>query len=247
MAPLPHYLVPEVVAHLTDTETKFLLTSRSLSKRDIVWDELVLSVSLYHYVTRRHMGSKAVLAAMLKTAPYEVFILPTITRRFRTDKSFYPSAILQLIHLHRPIPILEYMLKILRYSCLHFDVDEFCDNAASHNNIEALEWLRDPTTSDGRYPWTHWTCASAAAYGRIDMLERLRDPRFDGGVCPWGQTVCAEAAIAGQLEALIWLRNPDKGGGVCPWHKASCLSNARIYDHPVVIEWIMTQPDENWN
>jgi hypothetical protein len=236
-----------VVSHLTDTESRFFLNPISITTENIQWHELFVSTSLCHYGLQHYTEDcpVAFLEAIVTTAPYEALVLLDVAVLFHQTILIPVCLITRIIYMHRPIPILAYILYLFTCSCHDSCADEFCDDAAASNNIEALSWLRDPDTSDGVYPWTHHTCASAAKNGHIDMLERLRDPRIDGGVCPWGTHVCWCAAKAGQLDTLIWLRNPDKGNGVCPWNKAECLSVTRSYIHPTIAAWIMAQPDDD--
>jgi hypothetical protein len=242
MAQLPRYLVSMVTSHLTDTETRFLHCSYNHSNID--WDELFMSESLYRYGIKHHMLSTSFLAFVLKTAPYDVFILLANLQQLQCWMPIptLEASIHAVIYWHRPLPILALMLQL--YNTATNNKREWCAFAASSNNPAALEWLRNPDTGDGRCFWSKWTCATAAEYGRIDMLERLRNPNLDGGVCPWDTCACLHAVRAGHLETLIWLRNPEKGGGVCPWHKAGCLSTARFYNHVAMAAWIEAQPDD---
>jgi hypothetical protein len=235
-----------VTAHLTGTETRFLTHTPPRRAQNIVWGELFMSEALCRYGLQQYTKKCSItfLNAIATTAPYEIFALPDISTLFRRD--VYPSSftLRRLIETHRPIPILAYMFHLYNSSCYDCDADDFCDCAAGNNNIAALEWLRNPDTGDGVYPWSEWTCNGAAKNGYIGMLERLRNPKFDGGVCPWGYFTCIEAAEAGQLEALIWLRDPEKGGGVCQWNKTKCLWFARLQKHTTVVAWIRAQPDD---
>jgi hypothetical protein len=241
---LPH-LAFMMTSHLTETETRFLYDMSSRLPRKINWSELFMSESLCRFcITHRKHYSTEFLMAVVKTAPYEAFVLSNITARFRrhveTSKFILESA----IKAHRPLPILAHLFQLYNRSCRAWFADDFCDCAAGANNTEALEWLRNPHTGDGRYPWTAVTCSVAAKYGHIDMLERLRDSTFDGGICPWGLHTCSRAVNMGQLEALIWLRNPKTGGGVCPWHKEACLSSARFFGYTAMAKWIDAHPDD---
>jgi hypothetical protein len=238
-----------VTDHLTPTETEFLLTFRSRFKQDIAWHELFMSESLCRYGLQQCTKKCPFefLEAIATTAPYEILVLPDISKLFRQHTKFFKLIIDVIIKAHRPLFILVYMLQLYHCSCHDGFADEFCDDAAAANNTEALSWLRDPDTGDGVFHWSHWTCASAAKHGHTDMLEHLRDPNIDGGVCPWGQYTCSGAVRAGQLQTLIWLRDPEKGGGVCPWEKERCLSIARHYNYSTMVAWIMAQPDGDEN
>jgi hypothetical protein len=246
MAPLPHYLVPMVTDHLTNTETRFFLNLASLKTNNIQWRDLFMSESLCRYGLQHYTKTlpSAFLEAMLTTAPYEALVLPDITNLFLqcTGHTFYILG--RIITAHRPIPILAYMFQLYDCSCYAHYADDFCDDAVASNNTLALDWLRNPDTGDGIYPWSQWACATAARNGHIGMLERLRDPHIDGGACPWGKNVCLQTVGAGQLEALIWLRDPETGGGVCPWNKVECLSIARKHNHTAAAKWIRAQPDD---
>ena len=237
-----------VTIHLTDTETQFLLTSRSLFKQDIVWNDLFMSEALCRYGLQHKPACHIdLLLAIAKTASYNTFILPDITALFRYHTNFFNVILGCMIKIHRPLPMLIYMFQLYGLSCHDSFAGNYCDYAAAANNTEALEWLRDSTTGDGVYPWSEWTCATAAKHGHFAMLERLRDPKFDNGVCPWDSHACWCAARTGQLEVLIWLRNPKTGGGVCPWYKLGCLCVADTHDYSAIAAWIMAQPDEDWN
>jgi hypothetical protein len=246
MAPLPHYLVPVVTAHLTFTETQFLQCTLPRRDQNIQWDELFMSKSLCRYGLQHiPVYQLDFLVAIVETASYNTITLPDITALFRLHTEWFNTVLRYTIKTHRPLPILIYMFQLYGLSCRHHSACQCCNYAAAANNIEVLEWLRDPNAGDGSYPWSIRTCGSAARYGHIDMLERLRDPRINNGVCPWRECACLEAAEAGQLEALIWLRNPEKGGGVCPWDKEDCLWAARFFNHTTVAAWIETQPDDD--
>jgi hypothetical protein len=235
-----------VTAHLTDTETRFLTQPSPVLSRRIQWDELFMTESLCRYgLQRTNRHSDSFLVAVVKTAPYNVITLPLITTRFRLHVEDFSFILLHAIKTHRPLPILAYLFQLCNCSCRDSCADDFCEYAAAVNNTEALEWLRDPNTGDGSFPWSDWTCAGAAQHGHIEMLERLRDPDIDGGICPWKERVCARAVSTGQLETLVWLRNPKVGGGVCPWDKAWCLFLTQHYKYPAITAWINSQPDDD--
>jgi hypothetical protein len=242
---LPHYLVPMVTIHLTDTEILFFLNLASLKTKNIQWDELFMSKTLCRYGLQHYNKTCPItfLEAMLTTAPYEALVLPDVRALLgRYRKAFILN---HTIKAHRPISILVYMFQLYNCSCRDNGAVVFCEYAAASNNIVALSWLRDPVSGDGVYPWSQWACFNAARCGHMGMLERLRDPLLDGGVCPWGTTTCWCAAKAGQMDMLIWLRDPDTGGGVCPWDKVRCLWTARHWQHWAVAAWIMAQPDDD--
>jgi hypothetical protein len=250
MVVLPRHLEPMVTAHLTETETNFLYTMSPMSSVYIQWDELCMSESLCCYAVNTKDYSDELLMAIIKTAPYEAFVLPDIMALFRQHIENSHFIFIYLIISHRPIPIIAHVFQLYNASCRDYNAHELCSHAAIANNTEVLSWLRNPKTGDGVYPWTDgyhpWsntTCIMAAQYGHIAMLERLRDPTIDGGVCPWGPTVCTRAAATGQLETLVWLRNPETGGGVCPWNKAQCLYVAQQYNYTAMAKWIEPQPD----
>ena len=216
MASVVWHLVPEITRHLTITESRFLVSRHLVHKRDIKWNELILSLSLCQYAIKR-LGltglTESFFDSVLKTAPPEFFILPVITHHFKTDNVWRETAIKRVINLHRPIPILAFMFKTYGCSRFTFGASNYCDYAAGANNVKALAWLRDPNTSDGTYPWTKWTCLMATTCGHFGMLQRLRDPDLDGGVCPW--------------------------------NKAYCLQRARFEDHTEIMKWIEAQPDDD--
>jgi hypothetical protein len=242
---MPPHLLPLVTAHLTETETQFLLSVHFIPNHlNINWDELFMSLSICCYGIQHHLLSTSFLASMLKTAPYDAFILPAILQQQQCLLSIttLEDIVLTVIGLHRPLPILALMLE--QYNTVTNTKREWCAFAASSNNVDALEWLRDPHTGDGRCFWSDWTCAMAAEQGHIDMLQRLRDPMLDGGICPWDTCACLHAVKTGQLATLVWLRNPNVGGGVCPWEKMWCLIFAQQYKHTAIAEWISAQPDD---
>ena len=245
MAPIAWHLVPEITRHLTNTETRFLLSNGSISMHNTNWDKVVMSLSLCRYGIKHYMLTTPFLFAMLKTAPYDAFVLPAITRRFKTHP-FSPSRFLcDLICFHHPIVILEYMFTLYNYHFNVYNPDHFCMHAACFNNVAALSWLRDPTTGQGAHPWTYWVCLMAVKNNHLDMLQRLRNPHLDGGVCPWSADVCEAAARHGHLAILQRLRDPHLDGGACPWCKQQCRDLAREYNHLHVVAWIDTQPDDD--
>jgi hypothetical protein len=252
MSMLPHYLVSMVTDHLTYTEARFLVLFHPKFQFGIDWGDLFMSESLCRYGLQyqypdQNENNRKLLMGMTDTTPYEVLVLPSISTLFRQHMYSSLDVLSRLIEKHRPIPILAYMFQLYNCTCHGWRAEELCDCAASENNIEALEWLRDPDTSDGSYPWSERTCATAARYGHIAMLKRLRDPNIDGGVCPWDVCACSRAIFANQLETLIWLRNPETGGGVCPWNKAYGLKTARSLGYLAMVTWIMAQPDDDEN
>jgi hypothetical protein len=235
-----------VASHLTKTETRFLYCTSPILSDHIHWEDLFMSTSLCLYGLQ-HISKCPIefRLAITKTAPYEALILPDITALFRRHVGFAKFILDKIIKAHRPISMLAYLFQLYSCSCRDKYADDYCNYAAAANNTEALAWLRDPTTSDGVYPWSYLTTALAAEYGHIDMLERLRDSTIDGGICPWGIHTCSRAAIKGQLAALVWLRDLKMGGGVCPWDKEHCLWLAPDCAHSAIVAWIHTQPDDN--
>jgi hypothetical protein len=247
MAVLPPHLAVMVASHLTKTETHFLhYTTPPVLSSHIPWDELYMSISLCLYGLQ-YMPEYPVefLMAIVTTASYSDIRSPAITALLRRHRKSATTILNSTIKAHRPISMLAHLFQLYSCSCRDKYADDYCNYAASANNTEALDWLRDPKTGDGSYPWSYRTTVLAARYGHIAMLHRLRDPTIDGGICSWGMSACTEAARTGQLAALVWLRNPKTGGGVCPWEKNWCLDAAQQYNYSEITAWIHTQPDDN--
>lgn len=132
------------------------------------------------------------------------------------------------------------------------DHGEFCEHAASHEQLEMLKWLRrhgclwcTKTCSDaarnGHFdilawlkeqncPWDEWTCARAAGGGHIELLIWLREQG-----CPWDEFSCDEAASHGHLEILKWAKRQG-----CPWDEYTCASAAKK-GHLIILKWLREQ------
>jgi hypothetical protein len=209
---LPCHLAFTVTAHLTETETR-LLNQQQHQYTPITWTEVVVSLSLCRYnINHALCLDRSFLLAVIKTAPYEALVLPTITTQLHQNTDIITTNLLEnLIFLHRPIRILDHLFTLVGRAHSDCDANVFCDAAAVGNNTEALIWLRDPTTNGGRHPWSFWTCVLAARCGYVTMLQRLRDPALDGGPCPWRKGWCQHDAIRfGQLELAAWVdTQPD--------------------------------------
>ncbi len=115
-----------------------------------------------------------------------------------------------------------------------------CAYAAEKGHLKVLQWLRSPDyqTYGDNCPWDLWTCVYAAKSGHLEVLKWAR-----ANGCPWngwvGAYATAYACESGDLSVLKWVfENRFVGWGECPYDKDECLKRAK--DHPVVLQWILT-------
>jgi hypothetical protein len=212
MAVLPHHLVFMVTAHLTETETQLLHQTVPVRFRHFQWNEVFLSESLCLYAIKHTIKHTSdFLSAVIKTVSCEVLVLPTITALFQQHAEFSKIILNRVIQTHRPIPFLAYLFQLYNCSRHKQFAGDFCDFAATANNIEVLEWLRDPTTGDGSYPWGKSACITAATKGHLAALVWLRNPKVGGGACPWNKSQCLLCAQYYNYPAIAaWIETqPD--------------------------------------
>jgi len=162
------------------------------------------------------------------------------------------------------IPMFEWLKK----QCLwkeEYALDySFCEVAAVHGHLSALQWLRSQIP---RCPWHESIiCISAVSTGNIALLEWLRSQtnanswakacnqanhicvmqwlRSQHPPCPWSERTCAKAAQKGNLELLQWLRGQNPP---CPWDASVCARAAES-GHIPVLQWLRAQtPPCDWN
>lgn len=144
-------------------------------------------------------------------------------------------------------PFADYCVEIKDYGMMEWIItdpyilwyikDSFMCAAIRHNHIDVIEWLRDPDTTDGPYPWTPHELTEAVKHENLDIIKWLRNPNTGGGVCEWDYNTFTVAAQKGNFEIMEWLRNPDVGGGSCPW---SSLATAVVASEGNinVLEWL---------
>ena len=128
--------------------------------------------------------------------------------------------------------------------------EHWCESAAMHGCLPALQWLREndcpwgatmPYAAEGGHvhvlqwarqngcPWDARTCSDAALHGHFETVKWARQ-----NGCPWDEKTCSDAARNGHFEILKWARQNG-----CPWDKDYCLSSSTTHD---TSKWIESQP-----
>jgi hypothetical protein len=120
-------------------------------------------------------------------------------------------------------------LQHLRSTGCDWDAAHIACDAASSGSIELVEWLRQQQGIEIGAE----VMAAAARTGQLAMCEHLRSTG-----CAWNDYVCAQAALYSHMSTLRWLR--EQG---CPWDVEDILLASASEDCPLVIYYIMQQPD----
>lgn len=105
------------------------------------------------------------------------------------------------------------------------------------NNIAMINWLLNPTTGGGIYPYSTNVAKQAIVCGYWHILHKIRMCCYI-----WRYQLCFTAAKCGQLGILQWLQNLYHNKSRLYWDKEACLQIAQSYGHVKTHAWIERQP-----
>ena len=104
--------------------------------------------------------------------------------------------------------------------------------AAIEGRLKVLQWVS--TYKDAGF-WNLRSClVAASSHGYLEMVVWAREAGSE-----WHDRMCQWAASGGHLGVLKWAR--EQG---CPWSKEACLKEATLHNRPHVVQWILSQQQD---